>query len=157
MAPKRKATKAAPAKPKKGAKNQAPSSPVVKQPASADDECGSASASSSQVPRAQVPGMSPPTGGKRRAQRRDTDDAVERALQDRLAKRFSPALIEGAVNDKGQRIRDVVAEQIRMNRNQKKKLTSSFWAHLITSFKLSADAICDSLPDPQPDESISEE
>lgn len=82
---------------------------------------------------------------------------MERALQNRLARRFSPALIEGAVNDKGQRIRDVVAEQSRMNRNQKKKLTSSFWAHLITSFKLSADAICDSLPGPQPGESIPEE
>jgi hypothetical protein len=88
----------------------------------------------------------------RRLGRRDTEDAVDRALNLRLVPHYGKALISGAVNEKGERMWDVVAAQVRLNRAENGKLNSKFWSKLIGEFKLEVECVADRLPDP-PDDS----
>ena len=92
----------------------------------------------------------PHSGG--RLGRRDTEDAVDRALNLRLVPHYGKALISGAVNEKGERMWDVVAAQVRLNRAENGKLISKYWSKLIGEFKLEVECVADSLPDP-PDDS----
>ena len=89
---------------------------------------------------------------RRRLGRRDTEDSASRAIEERLLKFYSKATIEGATNKKGSRIHDVVSEQIRSNRSEKKNLTSRFWDSVICDFGLKACCVTDQLPDPEGDD-----
>ncbi len=59
------------------------------------------------------------------------------------------------INRSGQRVHDVVAEQIRENRSSKRKLTSKFWDGVIKDFGLKLTLITDNLPAPDPNETVS--
>lgn len=109
---------------------------------------GASSSSSMQMPFAAA--QPPPA---RRATRRDTDDAVDRAMDTRLLPHYSIGKLEGAVNSKGQRVRDRIAEQVRKNRPEKKKLTTQFWTELINAFHLVPETSgSGELPDPDPED-----
>ena len=88
------------------------------------------------------------TGGDRRLTRRDTEDAVERAFVKRMYPHYSKHLLEGAVNRKGEKLRKVVADQVRANRPLQKKLSSQFWCKLVQDFELVPDLASDDMPPP---------
>jgi len=123
---------------------------------SADASTAAALVSGAAASSWEAPPPEPPSAQKRKLSRRDTDDAVDRALEARLLPHFPRAVVEGAVNSKGQRVRDVVAEQIRQNRSSSKKLTSCFWADVAKSFKLTPGSIADTLAQPPDGERVSE-
>ena len=89
---------------------------------------------------------------RRKLGRRDTEDSASRAIEERLLKFYSKATIEGATNKKGCRIHDVVSQQIRLNRSDKKNLTSRFWDSIICDFGLKVSCVTDQLPDPEGDD-----
>jgi hypothetical protein len=88
---------------------------------------------------------------RRKLARRDTEDAASRAIEQRLLKYYSKSAVEGATNKKGLRIHDVVSEQIRSNRSDKKNLTSRFWEDVIVEFGLKVVFVTDQLADPAED------
>ena len=87
----------------------------------------------------------------RKLGRRDTEDAVDRALNGRLVPHYGKAIVEGAVNKKGERMWDVVAAQVRHNRAGNAKLNTKFWSKLIGEFNLEVECVADRLPAPPED------
>ena len=83
----------------------------------------------------------------RKLARRDTDDAADRVMEDRLYGFFDPSRVAGAVNRKGEKVADVIKHQIRVNRSTKKRLGTAFWTVLIDDFHLVSTALED-LPAP---------
>ena len=79
---------------------------------------------------------------ERKLGRRDTEDAVDRALNGRLVPHYGKAIVEGAVNKKGERMWDVVAAQVRHNRAGSGKLSTKFWSKLIGEFNLEVGLCC---------------
>ena len=84
---------------------------------------------------------------RRRLNRRNTDEACERVIEDRLLPFYSRSLIEGAVNQKGEIIKKVIADHIRENRPSQERIATQCWTSIIETFDLNADAF-DDIPDP---------
>lgn len=77
-------------------------------------------------------------------------------MEVRLLPHYPRAVTEGVVISAGLHIREVVGNQIRANRSQKRKLTTAFWSDVIGQFGLTAGSCVGELEDPNPDERISE-
>lgn len=84
---------------------------------------------------------------KRRLNRRDTEEAVERVIAEKLAGKFSEEAINGATNASGQTVREFISENVRELRGGKKHLSTSFWSGFFQQFALRRSE-CDLLPVP---------
>ena len=72
---------------------------------------------------------------RRRLSRRDSEDKVERCIQDRL-KEFPAEVIEGARDSKGRSVRDYLNLFATPVWNQNRRLSSKFWVEFFGNFKL---------------------
>jgi hypothetical protein len=70
---------------------------------------------------------------RRRLERRDTEDKIERAIASRLGN-FSVEVVNGTVNSKGEHVREYLANAIRANRGCGKHLSVKFWTGFFQSF-----------------------
>ncbi len=74
---------------------------------------------------------------RRRLNRRDTAEQVERVVQRRLLPQFRLEAINGVVNEAGEHIRPYIARHIRESRGGgRKQLTSKFWSEFFKAFDL---------------------
>ena len=92
-------------------------------------------------------------GCKRRLQRRDTDDAVQRAIDSKLTGRYSEEAINGCTNINGKCVREFILEAIRNCRQSQKHLSTAFWTDFFGEFALHS-VVTDNLPEPDPDEEV---
>jgi hypothetical protein len=122
MPAKRKATAATKAKAKAAKKTQAYENTLV-----AVDSQDPTSASESILVRcASSQSIGNDASVRRRLERRDTDEQIERVMAGKLAA-VRPEILEGAVDEDGIKLRDFWGEQIRENRKMKHKVSTQFW------------------------------
>jgi hypothetical protein len=88
---------------------------------------------------------------KRRQGRRDSDDAVERIIEEKLVGKFSQEAIHGTTNKDGLSVHEFIAQANDKIRGTGKKLATAFWTSFFQQFTLSKKE-CDELPDPDPTE-----
>jgi len=90
---------------------------------------------------------------RRRLGRRDSDDQVERVIQNKLG-HFTPEVVESAVSSDGESVRDYVKRNMKAMTNR--RLGSRFWCEFFTVFPLNKTP-AEVLDVPEGEEPVSEE
>ena len=78
---------------------------------------------------------------RRRLQRRDTEDAAERVMVEKLYPYYEKSYLQGLRNKSGDSPRQVIAAELHVLRPKKKNLTTKFWSNFFTMFPLKMGAV----------------
>jgi hypothetical protein len=92
---------------------------------------------------------------RRRVERRDTEDQVERVIATRLLPQFRLEDVNGIVSAAGEHIRPYLARHIHDNKSGAKYLTSRFWTQFFKVFDLKVQGLS-GVPEPQTEEEVSD-
>ena len=84
---------------------------------------------------------------RRRLDRRDTDERVDRIIARKLAGRFPHELIEGATAADGITVRETIAAEVRLRRGSNEYLRQEFWVQFFAKFKFH-EGVSGFLPEP---------
>ena len=90
---------------------------------------------------------------KRRLDRRDTEDQIDRIVQRKLLPKFPKEIISGAVAADGSTPRGMIADEIRRTRTKGEHLKQEFWARFFVKHPLHRGVIA-LLPMPPDDQEV---